>query len=500
MKLPTAWKWSALSGFLALSWEIVWARVFNFVSGSQAPVFGYMLAAYLAGLTLGSLTSRRWLSKAPGAMLQVLAQVVAWSTLAAFAVAPLTAVLACLGVWQWSYAAVTLAAAGMGIVFPLLCHAAVQADDAVGARLSGLYLANILGSGAGSLLTGFLLMDVMPLWALSCALLLAGALWSVKLAGSWRMQHLKLKAALLLLCLWPLAGLWERLQYKTDYTAGMRFPVKVESKHGVITVDSNHRVYGNGAYDGMIEAGLEPGSWMLRPYFLSAVQPQMKKVLVIGVASGGWTQIFANHPQVESVTAVELSKGYLEIISHYPQVRSLLTNPKVHLVIDDGRRWLRRHPAETFDAIVMNTTHHWREFASALLSQEFLTEVKAHLNAGGIAFWNCTESPRAARTGMAVFPHTMMVMNHCLASNEPLRIDATHWQQMLSRYRINEEPLFDLQADSGKRALEEVLSFVEQKRPFTREAPWCWMDRAMMEEVFGSAAVITDDNLGHEYP
>ena len=53
--------------------------------------------------------------------------------------------------------------------------------------------------------------------------------------------------------------------------------------------------------------------------------------------------------------------------------------------------------------IVMNTTHHWREFASALLSREFLTLAQAHLREGGIVGWNCTDQPEPRRPACPCF-------------------------------------------------------------------------------------------------
>ena len=481
--------WSALSGFLALAWEIVWARVFNFASGSRAPVFGYMLASYLAGLAIGSLWSRRWhgdrMAMDFGARWMRVGDMVNRANISAFLVAPLTAWICCFVNWEWGFALVALSGALLGIVFPLLCHEAVEASPEAGQHLSWLYLANIIGSGAGSLLTGFVLMDWLGLHALSLVLLAASCAWAVSIAGKLSRGMLIWPAVIAIFTTALFDGLYERLQYKSEYTCGMRFAHVVESRHGVITVDTSNCVYGNGAYDGVIETKLEPRSWLVRPYFLSAVKEDLKEVLVIGVASGAWTEILARHPQIEKITAIELSHGYLELIAQYPQVKDVLTNPKVELVIDDGRRWLRRHPDRKFDAIVMNTTHHWREFASALLSKEFLTQVNAHLKPDGIAFWNCTDSPRAARTGMDVFPHTMMVINHCLASNSPISIDAARWERVLRQYGVRPE------------VLPGILDFVKNKE--TPGEKWRWMSREWMEREYGSAAIITDDNLGHEY-
>lgn len=494
IQFRTALLWSALSGFLALSWEIVWSRVFNFASASRAPVFGYLLGSYLLGLALGSLLSPRLLART-GDLRSKLARWVMYSSVAGFLVAPFTALFATQMFWECGYILVIIAGTLIGLTFPLLCHAAIPPGSNTGSQLSRLYLANIIGSGGGSLLTGFLFLEWMGLHLLSVLLLVVSWLWvegiaRFKLPAQLRWQPLLMA----LITLSPFQSFYERLQYKHEFGHGMHFAQTIESRHGVITVDTSNAVYGNGAYDGMIGTKLEPKSWLVRPYFLSAVRDRIENVLVIGVASGSWTQILVNHPQVKKVTAIELSHGYLDLIRARPEVSSLLTNPKLELVIDDGRRWLRQHPDARFDAIVMNTTHHWREFASALLSREFLTEVKAHLTPEGIAFWNCTESPRAARTGMEVFPHTLMVMNHCLASNAPLEPNRERWQKTLGAYRIDGQPVI------APDQIEGMLDFLKGEDLPVPGNMSHWCRRPAMQSAWGDARIITDDNLGHEYP
>lgn len=480
--------WAALSGFLALAWEIVWARVFNFASGSRAPVFGFMLSSYLAGLAIGSLWSRSWQKSGVGwSQVSVL---VLRANIAAFVVAPFTAMLAGNAGWQWGLALVALSGAMLGVVFPLVCHRAVESNAESGARLSWLYLANILGSGAGSLLTGFVLMDWLTLHQLSLILLITAAGWALSISPVRSVRFFVLPIAVALITMPAFVSLYERLQYKADYQNGMSFERIVESRHGVITVDTSKAVYGNGAYDGVIETKLEPRSWLVRPYFLPAVTDKLDEVLVIGVASGAWTQILANNPNVKKITAIELSSGYLKIIKSYPEVSSLIGHPKVEIIVDDGRRWLRRNQGRKFDAIVMNTTHHWREFSSALLSREFLTQVKSHLKPHGIAFWNCTQSARAAKTGMEVFPHTMMVINNCLASNAPLSVDKARWEKALREWPG---------AFTDTNHLQAILEFADRKMLPDAKDAWTWMDRQMMEQQYGDAEAITDDNLGHEY-
>ena len=81
---------------------------------------------------------------------------------------------------------------------------------------------------------------------------------------------------------------------------------------------------------------------------------------MIGLSSGSWAQVIANNPNVASLTVVEINPGYLSLIAQEPEVASLLHNPKVTIVTDDGRRWLRANSGRRFDAIVSNTTWYYR--------------------------------------------------------------------------------------------------------------------------------------------
>lgn len=512
MTLPFPWTLvlAALSGVVALAYEIVWARLYSFASGAHSQAFGAMLGSYLVGLAVGSLVSARWQEDVRGRRaerLMVLSRLVLAANVLAFLVVPAVSWLlvgvATLGQRPLlTLPLVALAASLQGTVLPLLCHYGIEADDAAGARVSFVYLANIIGSGAGSLLTGFLLMDRLRLGQINGLLLFAGLVLSAGLArlarAATRWDRVAWLAAvgLLLGTPWLHDGLLERLFYKQAYQPDRRFDLLLESRHGIISVDADLNIYGGGLYDGTLTTGLTYGSALVRPYFLSALHPHPREVLVIGVSGGAWTQILAHNPAVEELTAVEISRSYLEVIPRYPGVSSLLRNPKVRFVIDDGRRWLRRNPARRFDAIVMNTTVYWREFSSALLSTEYLELVRDHLKPGGIAMWNCTNSVRARRTALEVFPHAMMVMNAAVGSLRSIEIDRGRWRDVLERYAIDGVPVFDLSTAAGRQQLDDVLTFGTGQ---AREAGWTIEDSDTMRRRYGSETIITDDNLGDEY-
>src|SRR5262249_10757488 len=148
---------------------------------------------------------------------------------------------------------------------------------------------------------------------------------------------------------------------------------------------------------------------LFRAFSISAFHPNPRHVLVIGLSSGSWAQVLVNFPGIEDATVVEINPGYLPLIQERPLVSSLLRNPKVHIEIDDGRRWLLAHPNTKFDFVLMNTTHNWRANTTNLLSSEFLQLVRSHLSLGGILYYNATGSPRVQLTAATVFPYALRV-------------------------------------------------------------------------------------------
>jgi SAM-dependent methyltransferase len=144
----------------------------------------------------------------------------------------------------------------------------------------------------------------------------------------------------------------------------------------------------------------------------------------------------------------------MTLIAKTPEVASLLTNPKVAIVTDDGRRWLRANPGRRFDAIVSNTTWHFRANVTNLLSSEFLDLIKRHLNPGGVFFYNTTESARVQRTGCLAFANGARFLNHMVVSARPIRWDFARWRRILETYRIDGRPVFDMTRREDRAELD----------------------------------------------
>jgi spermidine synthase len=86
-----------------------------------------------------------------------------------------------------------------------------------------------------------------------------------------------------------------------------------------------------------------------------------------------------------NATAVELVPSVKEAFPYYfDDAREVMSRPNGKIVIDDGRRFLRR-TQETFDVITLDPPPPVEAAGSSLLySNEFYAAVKARLKAGGI--------------------------------------------------------------------------------------------------------------------
>jgi len=171
---------AAISGFIALGFEIVWYRLFSWESATNPKTFAYLLGAYLAGLALGALaiehrcrsirasTIHLWFT---GVMLvagNVMALLLPSVFSGAMQLVPRDYAQLIAMVW------VTCSAAMLGTTFPMVCHLTVRPNGSAGEGVSFLYLSNILGSAAGSFVVGYILTEMLPLLVISALFAAAG--------------------------------------------------------------------------------------------------------------------------------------------------------------------------------------------------------------------------------------------------------------------------------------------------------------------------------------
>jgi spermidine synthase len=513
---------AGLAGWIALGYEVAWFRVFAMTSSDRAPAFALLLATDLAGIAAGSylseLLTRGWEAERKllliGLMMLVSGAISVYlpPMVSTFLGGNVPAFFKFAWLGQDAYLALTpaffLVAALLGSVLPLLCGLSISPDDVAGKRVSYVYGANILGSVLGSLMIGFELLNVMGLREITLmlgAISVLGSFFPFALVQRFSGRLPRYVFALGTACAAAVVfastcyGLfYERVIFWHGVDSRTPFAHVVENRNGVIAVLTNGAVFGGGVYDGEFRINPEQDSnLVVRALALSAMQPHPRRVLVIGLASGSWAQILVNHPETTSMDIVEINPGYLNLIPQYPVVASLLTNRKVHVYVDDGRRWLTAHPDAKYDLIVTNSTYHWRAHSSTLLSVEFYKQVKPHLADGGVYYFNSTESNETMATALSVFPYAVRVLNFLAVSESPIHFDDGLWFSTLDKLEIDGKRLFDPTSPSTQRLFARYAAF---ERTINGPPIFDGLETGdSLRRRIGKVRLITDDNMGLEW-
>lgn len=493
-------------GFISLSLEILWVRLIAYVTGGRATVFGNLLGCYLIGIALGALLARRHCERDRAGLLRAMAGfLIAAAGVFYFGVALTAWLMGWVGVGMVPllYFGAGAVALLTGAVFPMVTHFAVTRSRAVGVPVSGVYFANILGATAGPLLTGFYLLEwyglernVLQFSLLTLAL---GLLLAILGRGStpWPPRWVAATGVALIVGLaghpWIYDSLLERFFHKHEFRQHGSFADLVQTRSGIVNTIAHPDgggpvISGGGVFDGRLSTDLTlEHSKIRRAYVIAALHPRPARVLNIGMSGGSWTRVLLNHEAVETMHVIEINPGYLEVMRRYPENGSVLEDPRVKVFVDDGRRWLLRHPEERYDVIVMNATFYWRSQSSNLLSREFLELVKRHLRPGGIFYYNSTSCEDTYLTAAQVFPYATQFESFITVGDAPVTQDPAERMRRLAGYSYRGEPI--LEWENGRlRPLLEKLSHsdIADRR-----------DRYL--GLAGVARVITDNNLASEF-
>lgn len=469
-----AWPWYllyGLTGAVALGLEVVFFRVIDTVMRSNSYTFAHVLSLYLLlfgiGGAIGSRLVRRarrpdawflWLQCAAG--LGALAGVLALLAPLKFpAVAGLRPFLEqyyatdglasgfAIGRAQTIY--VTVVAPLLVMAVPVLCFGAafpfVQAlatkrVDVLGRHTGRLLFANVVGNVAGTLLTGFVLLDRLGssgTLRLLAALLVIPGLVAARLAATTTRAAVltvgTLGLAAIQLAVFPTnAGLWALL-----HNAPAEKFVVVEDRSCLDAMIQRDDVgldllYVNGAsqngypYDEFhVLIGLLP----------SLVHPEPEQALAIGLGIGATTYGLALNPRTRSVGTVEICGGQVELIEglaesgRSPESASILEDPRVDITVGDGRKQLLATDERSVDVIVVDTLRPQSGYSGNLYSTEFYELVQSRLAAGGVfAQWIPTD--RTLQTMQATFDNLLLFdvpsyfgSRFALASDTPIAFD-----------------------------------------------------------------------------
>lgn len=422
-----------VSGFAAMAYQVAWTRALILAIGASTYAFSAIVACFILGIALGSLFASRWLDRIPSP-LAAAALLEAAIALSALLVVPLFGEMPGLVqrlsqstemTFEKILAVEALCVCGllivptlcMGALMPLVCtvyeasRAAANGADAgdatrtrragVGRSVGDVYAANSLGTIAGSVVTGFLLIP-WPLFGMQRTIVLASALSGIAATVFLVSQRPRRKEHVLaaLPVLW-LAGLilvsisqpWSRSTMVSGPYLGR--PPSGESpdvrfyREGIDTTvavtslpDGTLSLRVNGKPDASNEVP-DLRTMQLTGHVPLLLRPDAKDVCVIGLGSGVTTGAVLAHP-VDRVDCAEISSAVIDAAVHFAEYSNhCLDDPRLTLVRADGRNFLLMGDRR-YDVISSEPSNPWISGVANLFTREFFEIVKARLKPGGV--------------------------------------------------------------------------------------------------------------------
>ncbi len=496
---------SAAIGYISLSQEILWMRFIGYTTGSRPTVFGNLLCFFLMGIAIGSLWAAKICKKYENELLKIIALLLVISSVVYYFTIPFLAFLTGLigeGAIPIMYFSSGLVALSLGTIFPILTHFAIRNNKAVGESVSLIYFANVIGSTAGPIITGFILLDQMSFTnnvRLLSLLTLLSALAVFFASGKiLRFRVVSIAAVIGLIAFeffihqHLFNNMYEKLFYKHEYNSTKTFIKTIETRSGVINISPEKTggdvIVGGGQYDGRFNTDLVADSNVIsRAYMFAALHPNPTAVLEIGLSGGAWGSVISGNDKVKSLDIIEINPGYIDLVANYSPYKDLFNNPKIKIHLDDGRRWLIRNPDKKFDFILMNTTFYWRSQISNLVSIEFLELCRRHLNPGGILYYNTTGSPDIPYTAAHVFKYITRFSSFIAVSDTPFPTDQVLIKENLNLFLKNHA----LTPDPTDKNLLDKLDMLSKSDLSDKR------NEILKTSYFTN--VITDDNLASEF-
>lgn len=122
-----------------------------------------------------------------------------------------------------------------------------------------------------------------------------------------------------------------------------------------------------------------------------AVNPDIKRVLVIGGGDGGTVKQLVRYSGIEHIDLVEIDREVIEVSRRFlPELTAGLDDPRVHIYYEDGLKFIRSKQDE-YDLIIVDSTDPFGP-GEGLFTREFYGNCSKALNSQGIMV-NQHESP-----------------------------------------------------------------------------------------------------------
>jgi spermidine synthase len=425
---------AGISGFASIAIEVLWVRALSLSYPGTVYVFAVVLAAYLIGIGVGSLTiGRLYLKRAPrlsalwwlylmvalGCMVthNLISHIVPWSA-EAFSRGWITS-WGCDILWvgmtsMLSMLPTTLA---MGAALPLLIGLSTRANEHAGRTAGHLYSVNTLLGVVGSLAATF---GLMPLIGLDRSLMflallyIVSALFLAALSNTGRILRLGMAALIALGVVISVLDLQPSANYRKE-RPGKKLLYYKDSPSATISVYEDEQGVRSLLSNNQYTQSTSEISTVAMQYRLGHIpmllHPRPRRALLIGFATGATLAAMGHEKGLERLDCVEICDVIVKTASYFESINSKIwRDPRVGLVVEDGRRFLAR-PDGSYDVIVADLFFARNQGAGSLYSDEHFKAVAKRLAKGGIfvswlPLWQLSPAETASivRTYLSTFP------------------------------------------------------------------------------------------------
>ncbi len=156
----------------------------------------------------------------------------------------------------------------------------------------------------------------------------------------------------------------------------------------------------------------------------SLLHPNPEDIAIIGLGSGGTLYNVAGRPETKQIDCFEVIKSQPNVLSEYAKRRNdrnisdILADKRVNLILKDGRFEIQNN-AKKYDIIEADALRPRSSYSGNIYSKEYFEVLSSKLKKGGIvATWMPTN--RVKDTFVGVFPYVYEIGGFLLiGSNEP---------------------------------------------------------------------------------
>jgi predicted membrane-bound spermidine synthase/tetratricopeptide (TPR) repeat protein len=414
-----------LTGFAAMVFEVALMRVLPLILGSSIHSFSLMVATFIAGLALGSLAAAAVLPRVREVEV-FLGTVQIGIGMAALAAIPLinhlpgiylrlrTELVVPFAVFQVVCLAICALvmlppACLLGLVLPAATEEIARRGRAIGATTGSAYAANTLGNIMGTLSAGLALVPGFGFkrtMEVGCAIcLVAGLALALRRSASFVLSagavagvaasvtaYAALYPGLDVLALTaqvfrpPEGAKLDGGPISERLRADREVLYYEEDSGAIVTVDRWLRARTRSLrVNGKVEAStsLDMRTQKLVAHFPLVLHREPRSALLIGFGSGITAFAALQHP-LTRLTCVEISPAVVRA-SRYFVVENgrCLADPRLALVVDDGRSFLERSRS-CYDVIISEPSNPWLAGLSNLYTREFFRTAARRLTANGL--------------------------------------------------------------------------------------------------------------------